>query len=238
MLLSSIGLWRLNTTYFPVFPFLLYRAVPLLGRKREPTSAFSKVNNLTFRSSPPAYPVRLPLVPTTRWHGIRMEIGLCPTAPPTAWGTSAGYPAPPPPAGQWRHRSWSAHTEWCGGCATPPSETRFPPCGWGFPVPAPVPRSRGQATASPVQTAESPAPPSPVPGSGQSIFVRQTTPCQAVIVRRQKELSQRGWILTGIVHGIPPPHKKVTTVFFLIIPQDFCPRQLDLSSCPGYNSST
>ena len=35
-------------------------------------------------SMPPAYPVKLPFVPTTLWHGIIIEIGLCPTAPPTA----------------------------------------------------------------------------------------------------------------------------------------------------------
>ena len=36
------------------------------------------------RSRPPAYPVSLPSLPTTRWHGTTIESGLRPTAPPTA----------------------------------------------------------------------------------------------------------------------------------------------------------
>ena len=32
----------------------------------------------------PTFQVRLPPAPTTRWHGMMMEMGLCPTAPPTA----------------------------------------------------------------------------------------------------------------------------------------------------------
>ena len=47
-------------------------------------SVFSISSSLILRSSPPAYPVRLPFVPTTRWHGTMMLMGLCPTAPPTA----------------------------------------------------------------------------------------------------------------------------------------------------------
>ena len=35
-----------------------------------------------FLSVPPAYPVRLPSAPSTRWQGIISEIGLRPTAPP------------------------------------------------------------------------------------------------------------------------------------------------------------
>ena len=45
---------------------------------------FSSSKRYAFLSIPPAYPVRLPLVPTTLWHGMIMEIGLCPTAWPTA----------------------------------------------------------------------------------------------------------------------------------------------------------
>ena len=35
---------------------------------------------------PPAYPVRLPFAPTTRWHGIITLVGFLPTAVPTARG--------------------------------------------------------------------------------------------------------------------------------------------------------
>ena len=41
---------------------------------------------------PPAYPVRLPLEPTTRWQGMIMEMALCPTAPPTAWADIWSFP--------------------------------------------------------------------------------------------------------------------------------------------------
>ena len=56
------------------------------------TSTPSISSSLTLRSMPPAYPVRLPLLPITRWHGIRMDIGLWPTAPPTAWADMCGRP--------------------------------------------------------------------------------------------------------------------------------------------------
>ena len=48
-------------------------------------SSPSSFRSALFTSSPPAYPVRLPFEPTTRWQGIMMEIGLWPTAPPMAW---------------------------------------------------------------------------------------------------------------------------------------------------------
>ena len=47
--------------------------------------AFSRFSRNVFRSIPPAYPVRLPSDPTTRWQGTIMERLLWPTAPPTAW---------------------------------------------------------------------------------------------------------------------------------------------------------
>lgn len=47
-------------------------------------SAPSRASKFIFRSSPPAYPVRLPLLPITRWQGMIILIGLCPTAPPIA----------------------------------------------------------------------------------------------------------------------------------------------------------
>ena len=54
------------------------------GRNNFDISTCSSVSSLILRDRPPAYPVRLPSVPTTLWHGIRMEMVLCPTAPPTA----------------------------------------------------------------------------------------------------------------------------------------------------------
>src|SRR5262249_24554589 len=44
------------------------------------------------RSSPPAYPVRLPSDPTIRWHGTIIAIGLRPVAVPAA-RTAPGCPA-------------------------------------------------------------------------------------------------------------------------------------------------
>ena len=61
-----------------------HSAVPFFGRNSPCMSVFSISSSLILRSSPPAYPVRLPFVPTTRWHGTMMLMGLCPTAPPTA----------------------------------------------------------------------------------------------------------------------------------------------------------
>ena len=70
----------------------VYKAVPFLGIKKAFVSAFSNVSSLIFRSIPPAYPVRLPFVPTTRWQGTIIEISLWPTAPPTAWADMCGSP--------------------------------------------------------------------------------------------------------------------------------------------------
>ena len=41
-------------------------------------SACSSASSFTFLSMPPAYPVRLPPVPTTRWHGMIIEIFVMP----------------------------------------------------------------------------------------------------------------------------------------------------------------
>lgn len=69
----------------------LLQTVSLLSliRYHNPTdnvsiSTPSKARSHSFLSNPPAYPVRLPSDPTTRWQGTMMEISLCPTAPPTA----------------------------------------------------------------------------------------------------------------------------------------------------------
>jgi hypothetical protein len=48
------------------------------------TGAFSNSSRNRLRSSPPAYPVRLPSLPTTRWHGMTILIGFLPLAKPTA----------------------------------------------------------------------------------------------------------------------------------------------------------
>ena len=50
----------------------------------KPMALCSSFSSLIFLSSPPAYPVKLPSAPTTRWHGMIIEMGLRPTAPPTA----------------------------------------------------------------------------------------------------------------------------------------------------------
>ena len=39
-------------------------------------SQCSRASSFDFRAIPPAYPVRFPFVPMTRWHGIMMDIGL------------------------------------------------------------------------------------------------------------------------------------------------------------------
>lgn len=62
----------------------LYKAVPFFGRKKGSIFTCSSVSSATFFCKPPEYPVRLPLLPTTRWQGQKIEMGLCPTAPPTA----------------------------------------------------------------------------------------------------------------------------------------------------------
>ena len=66
-------------------PSRLFKVSPC----RHPLSSF---RSAVFLSSPPAYPVRLPSYPTTLWQGMRMEIGLRPTAPPTARADIQGMP--------------------------------------------------------------------------------------------------------------------------------------------------
>ena len=60
-------------------------AVPLLGTDRRESSTPSCSSSRSLAAMPPAYPVRLPSAPTTRWHGMMIEMGLWPTALPTAW---------------------------------------------------------------------------------------------------------------------------------------------------------
>lgn len=85
-MLSSNGglqLLVLSVDVAVLFP-AVYSAVPFFGTKKRLISVCSSSSSFIFLSIPPAYPVRLPLVPTTRWQGMMMEISLCPTAPPTA----------------------------------------------------------------------------------------------------------------------------------------------------------
>lgn len=44
----------------------------------------SRSSKACFRSSPPAYPIREPSFPITRWQGMTTEMGFRPTAAPTA----------------------------------------------------------------------------------------------------------------------------------------------------------
>ena len=53
-----------------------YSAVPFAGINKDDISACSRVSSFIFLSIPPAYPVRLPLEPTTRWHGMIREMRL------------------------------------------------------------------------------------------------------------------------------------------------------------------
>ena len=48
------------------FAAVIYKAVPFCGRNRPDISTPSSSNNLILFSKPPAYPVKLPLLPTTR----------------------------------------------------------------------------------------------------------------------------------------------------------------------------
>jgi outer membrane usher protein len=50
----------------------------------EPPALRSIPSSNSFAASPPANPVSAPLVPTTRWHGAMIEMGLRPFAAPTA----------------------------------------------------------------------------------------------------------------------------------------------------------
>lgn len=116
------GLYRKRAVNgFQVFWY--HNAVPFTGMKNVRISVFSSVNSFTFLSIPPAYPVRLPFVPTTLWQGTIMEISLCPTAPPTAWADMwespfsaaipvpakrSGKPQPPNPSGKHCPRAYAA----------------------------------------------------------------------------------------------------------------------------------
>lgn len=74
----------MDGSVFRAGAYWAHSAFPFVGRNSPVMSFFSISSSLTLRSSPPAYPVRLPFAPTTRWHGTMMLMGLCPTAPPTA----------------------------------------------------------------------------------------------------------------------------------------------------------
>ena len=62
------------------------RRVAQKSRDAATSAGSSSASRRALRSSPPAYPVREPSAPTTRWHGMRMLTGLRPTACPTRCG--------------------------------------------------------------------------------------------------------------------------------------------------------
>ena len=51
-------------------------AVPFVGTNMPRISVSSSSSSAFLICTPPAYPVRLPLLPTTRWQGMMMEMGL------------------------------------------------------------------------------------------------------------------------------------------------------------------
>src|SRR5947209_3049691 len=53
----------------------------------------SSFRSSSLRSRPPPYPVRLPSLPMTRWHGTMTEIGLDPLARPTARDATSRLPS-------------------------------------------------------------------------------------------------------------------------------------------------
>src|SRR5690606_2980243 len=63
----------------------------LLSEGGRSSVARSWCSNHCLRRSPPPYPVRAPLAPTTRWQGITMAMRLSPLARATA-RTAAGAP--------------------------------------------------------------------------------------------------------------------------------------------------
>jgi hypothetical protein len=86
---------------FPVFRFA--RTLDRFRRERPRSLArmriaynklnclFSSSRSIFFVERPPPNPVRLPSLPTTRWHGTMMGMGLLPFAKPTA-RTALGLP--------------------------------------------------------------------------------------------------------------------------------------------------
>ena len=57
---------------------------------RAPTVLASWSSSQRLACSPPAYPVRSPSAPITRWHGVTIAIGLLPLAMPTAREATRG----------------------------------------------------------------------------------------------------------------------------------------------------
>ena len=70
----GIGPVTTNAAIWPCFIGCGHRFTPSAHR------------SLFFISNPPAYPTNFPFAPNTRWHGIIIDTGLRPTAPPTARG--------------------------------------------------------------------------------------------------------------------------------------------------------
>ena len=67
----------MDGSVFRAGAYWAHSAFPFVGRNSPVMSFFSISSSLILRSSPPAYPVRLPFAPTTRWHGTMMLMGLC-----------------------------------------------------------------------------------------------------------------------------------------------------------------
>ena len=81
----------LNADDFPAY-LVVYRAVHFVGKDKWFISTPSWCKSHDFNGMPPEKPVRLPFAPTTLWQGMMIEMGLCPTAPPTACADMRSMP--------------------------------------------------------------------------------------------------------------------------------------------------
>lgn len=94
---DEIGGWDSASAERVKLPWLKRRA--LLGTDRRESSTPSCSSSRSLAAMPPAYPVRLPPEPTTRWQGMMMRWG-CGPPPPTAWLDMEAFPSAPPAPGQ------------------------------------------------------------------------------------------------------------------------------------------
>ena len=80
---AKSGRWRARAKS-ATWPRRRLRACWADGYHRLAGMAPSSSSRCCLRFRPPAYPVSLPVDPTTRWQGIRIDSGLAPTKPPAS----------------------------------------------------------------------------------------------------------------------------------------------------------
>lgn len=149
---------------------------------------------------PPAYPVRLPFAPMTRWHGMTMAILLSPIAPPTACADIFGMPC--------FAASWRAIAPYvvvcpygiCKRSAHTACRNAEPAGCRGGRKSGSLPENKRPASAWSPQGAAFPAPCVQGAACPLRFFAVKVQAGQPECIRRQQQLPQRRVIIAGKHH--------------------------------------